>query len=108
MDVLRQIIPVLPDGHPKVRPAQQTKIAGQHADNAIALAVEHDRSSYHLGIAAKPALPKPMTQHHHWGAARAVLFGQKITAFGKAHSQHGEQSSAGVAPKYSLRLAFAR
>src|SRR5438876_487420 len=57
MNVFGQVILVLADGHPKIGPAQQTKICRQDARYRIALTVQCDRSSDHSGIAPKPALP---------------------------------------------------
>jgi len=107
MNVLGQIISILADGHPKVGPAQKTKVCRQHARYRIPLVVQRDGSPDHRGIAPKPALPKAMAQNHHRGTARSILFRNEEVAGRKVYPQHGKQSRACVAPQHPLWLAFA-
>ena len=107
MNVFGQVIFILPNGHPKVRPAQKAKIGGQDAHNRIPLVVERDRSAHHLRIAPKSALPKAMTQYHHGRTACPVLFWNEVVASRELYPKHGEQARACVAPQHPLCLTFA-
>jgi len=107
MNVLGQVVSVLADGHPNVRPTQKMKICRQHARYRITLVVERDRSTYHPWIASKPALPKVVAQNHHRRTACPILFRNEIVARRELYPKHGEQSRACVTPEHALRFSFA-
>ncbi len=107
MNVLAKVVSILADGHPKVRPTQKMKICRQHARDRVPLVVKRDRSSYHCGIAPKPALPKAMAQNHHGRAACPILFRNEVVARRELYPKHGEQSRACVAHEHTLRFSFA-
>src|ERR1700751_2142658 len=104
MNVLGQVIVILAERHPQIGPAQELKTGRQNAHDGIALVVQRDTAPDNASIAAKPTLPKAMSQDNYRRTAGAGLLGNERAARDDACAPHGKKIRAGIPHQHALRL----
>ena len=71
---------------------RKLKPSRQDAHDGAGLAVNGDRSTEDISIRSEPASPQAIAQNDRVRAAGLALFGKKIAAKRRLHTQNGEHS----------------
>ena len=78
---------------------------GQHADDRVGRAVEHQRLTEHRRIAVEALLPHLLADQHHAWAAAAIFIRRKVAADDRLQSERRQQRGRGVQANHLFGIA---